>query len=497
MNRVLKRVYLLLDFFVQKPMRCFVLLAGLYVLGWGLMATFFHAIPHHDILFNSLVGLHGEDAYEPRHPPLVYIVHHWLNMGEGLLPLPHYVVPQLFVIATYGVVYQLGVVLFKNKVQALTATLLLVGVKVYQYRWVGVNQDLMTYPFWALIPLLTFYATRPLSQDAQQHRWWLLLGFVMGIPVWIKYHIAVLLVTVGLWVLIDKEARAHLATPYPYWALLIFLCVAAVPLEQAWQYSHAIEEYSKIPHWRKYNFWLKVIAMPKFMLLAVLLAGLVSLKTRLTYPFHTMTKQETHFLCFFVFVPFVVLFVIEVVMNAEMRIYWAFPMYSLWGIFLVALVRTGWRKYSAHVILLLAVAVLLKPVYRHPFKLDFYPRFNNPRVVAEKIVERWRQETNDAPLTYIFGWVGGLGSVVALYEGKEVKFIHDRNDVYPSRQYKEEVKDGQLLRKEGALFVFDERYWLRDELRQEMARFNLKEQKMVIDEYPRVIHYAILPPTEK
>ena len=491
-------LYRWLDFFVQKPSRGLALLMGLQVLALGVMATFFNPIPDLDILLNSLIGLHGEDAHDKRHPHLPYVVNHWLHMGEPLFLLPHYVVAQLFVIATYGVVYQLGVVLFKNKVQALAATLLLVGLyEYYKSTWfVGVNHNVMMYPFWALIPLLTFYATRPLNQDAQQHRWWLLLGFVMGMPVWVKYQIALLLVTVGLWVIMDKEARAHLATPYPYGALLIFVCVAAVPLEQAWQYSHAIERWGKSGHDDE-NFWLKVITKPKFMLFAVLFAGLISWKTRLTYPFHTMTKRETHFLCFFALMPFIVLFVIAGVMDASMRFYWTAAMYPLWSLLLVALVRAGWRKYSAHVILLLALYLLLKPFYKYPFTKDLYLRLDNPQVVAEKIVERWRQETNDAPMAYIFGDITSLGGVLGLYGGKEVKFIHQYDDVYPSRQYKEEVKDGQLLRKEGALFVFHSgNDGFKDGVRQEIARFNLKEQKMKIDEYPHVIYYAILPPAE-
>ena len=479
LQKLLAHGYRWLDFFVQKPSRGLALLMGLQVLAVGVVTPFFNAIPYHDIFLNSLIGLHGEDAYEKRHPPFVYVVNHWLHMGEGLLPLPHYVAAQLLVIATYGVVYQLGVVLFKNKVQALAATLLLVGLREYQQRtWAGVNHDVMTYPFWALIPLLTFYATRPLTQKAHQHRWWLLLGFVMGMPIWMKYHIAILLVTVGLWILVDKEARAHLATPYPYWALFIFLCVAAIPLEQAWQYSHVVMGHGGGQHDTD-NFWLRVITTPKLMLIAALLAGLISLKTRLTYPFHTMTKRETHFLCFFALMPFIVLFVVGVVVNTDLKFYWTSPMYPLWGIVLVALVRAGWRHYSAHVILLLAVAVLLKPIYQHPFKLGFYPRFNNSRVMAEKIVERWRQETNDAPLAYIFGDIGSLGGVLGLYGGKEVKFIHQYDNLYPSRQYKEEVKDGQLLQKEGALFVFHSGPdWFRDGVRQEIARFNLKEQEI-------------------
>ena len=487
LQKLLAHGYRWLDFFVQKPSRGLALIMGLQVLGWGVMATFFNAAPHHDILFNSLVGLYGEEAYEPRHPPLVYIVHHWLNMGEGVLPLSHYVAAQFFVIATYGVVYRLGVVLLKNKEQSLAATLLLVGLHVYQgYTRVGANQDIMMYPFWALIPLLTFYATRPLNQDAQQSRWWLLLGFVMGIPIWMKYHIFILLVTVALWILMDKEARAHLATPYPYGALLICLCVAAIPLEQAWQYRHVIEGYGT--SYDTENFWWRVIITPKLMLIAVLLAGLISLKTRLTYPFHNMTKRETNFLCLFALMPFVILFLAGVAMNTELKFYWTSSMYPLWSLLLVALVRAGWCKYSAHVILVLAVALLLKPIYQYPFKTGFYPRLNNPQVIGEKIIDRWRQQTSNQPLHHIFGNVGNLAGVVALYVGNEARLSHQHN----------KATDDELLQKEGALFIFDDGGdWLKGRVRQKIAQFNLKEQSMKIDEYPYVIYYAILPPAEK
>ena len=489
-----KRVYRLgmplyrgLDFFVQKPIRGLALLMGLQMLGWGVMAIFVLPIPPFDMTaYSYYVREFGFGTADLRHPPLVNIFHYLLGSGD-MPPFPaHYIITQLFVIATYGVVYQLGVVLLKNKVQALVATLLLVGLAMYQ-KWslVGVNHNLIQYPFWALIPLLTFYATRPLTQEAYQHRWWLLLGFVMGVALWTKYSIVLLLATVGLWIIIDKEARAHLATPYPYAALLIFLCIAAIPLEHAWQYSHAIENVLQGKK-EEENVWHNIIIAPKLMLLAVLLAGLVSLRTRLTYPFHDMTKRDTHFLCLFALMPFMILFLINLIITIEMRFQWVYSMYPLWGILLVALVRAGWRHYSAHVILLLAVALLLKPFYQYPFKTGFYPRLNNPQVIVGKIMENWRQQTSNQPIDHVFGNLGFLGGVVALYAGNQARLSHPYN----------KAADDELLQKEGALFVSFEGDWFRDEVRQKMARFNLKEKKLVIDEFPHVIYYAILPPAE-
>ena len=300
-----------------------------------------------------------------------------------------------------------------------------------------------------------------------------------------KYHIAVLLVTVALWILIDKEARAHLLTPYPYWALLICLCVAAIPLEQAWQYRYDIMGYGKFPHDNE-NFWWRVITMPKLMVLALLLAGVISLKTRLTYPFHTMTKRETHFLCFFALMPFLVFFVVGVVVDTDLKFYWTSAMYSLWSLLLVALVRAGWRKYSTHVILVLAVALLLKPFYQYPFKKAFYPRFNNPSVVAEKIIENWRQQTSNQPIAHVLGSPGGLGGLVAMSAGNEVRFLKHH-----------EAADDELLQKDGLFFVFSEDDWQKNRIRQDMKKWQLPEQSMKIDEYPHVIYYAILPPAEK
>ena len=487
MNRLLKRVYLLLDFFVEKPWRGLVLLMGLQVLAFGVMGIFYNAIPHGDMIQFPYFVRNGDVWLNlERHPPLVNIIVHILGVSEKTSFLAHYIVAQFFVIATYGTVYLVGVALFKNKAQALAATLLLVGLDVYQSgSWVGINHNVVQYPLWALIPLLTFYATRPLTQKAHQHLWWLLLGFVMGFALWTKYSIVLLLATVGLWIIIDKEARDHLFTPYPYWALLICLCLAAIPLEQAWQYSDAIQRHAQRENTEN-NLWLRVLLTLELMLIAALLAGLLSKRTRFTYPFHNMTKRETNFLCMFALMPFVILFLIAIIIPIELRHHWTFSMYPLWGILLVAVTRSSWWRYSAHIILILAVGVLLKPFYQYPFKREFYPRLNNPQVVAEKIIERVKQETNYESIAHIYGDHGQLAGLVALFASHDMEVTHPFWD------------DDALFQKEkGVLLIFNEHAASKERVRQKMKTFNLKEQSMKIDEYPHVIYYAILPPAEQ
>ena len=192
MNRVLKRVYLFLDFFVQKPSRGLLLICVLQMVGWGILVTFFMPIPYYDILLHTFFAsdpdadFGGEDY---RNPPLAYWLTHWLNFGEPLLVYPHNIAAQLFVIVTYIGVYHMGLALFKDKVQALVSVLLLIPLGVYQgapvtefsYGYLqGLNHNVLQYPFWVLLPLATFYATRPLSEKAHQHWFWAGVGGVVG-----------------------------------------------------------------------------------------------------------------------------------------------------------------------------------------------------------------------------------------------------------------------------------------------------------------------------
>jgi 4-amino-4-deoxy-L-arabinose transferase-like glycosyltransferase len=50
---------------------------------------------------------------------------------------------------------------------------------------------------------------------------WLLLGLAVGIALWAKYFVVLLVVPYALFLLFDREARRALVTPGPCLALLI------------------------------------------------------------------------------------------------------------------------------------------------------------------------------------------------------------------------------------------------------------------------------------
>ena len=73
---------------------------------------------------------------------------------------------------------------------------------------------------WRALP-----STARCAAAAWQH--WLLLGLAVGLSFWAKYFVLVLALPLGLFMLIDRDARKSLATPGPYLALAAALIVMA------------------------------------------------------------------------------------------------------------------------------------------------------------------------------------------------------------------------------------------------------------------------------
>ena len=490
MNRVLKRGHQLLDLFLQKPWRGLALIFALQIFGWGILVTFFMPIPYFDIMFHSFVGRsHNFWGGFFHHPPLAFTLAHWLNFGEVLLVYPHNIAAQLFVIATYMGVYYMALAVLNNKRDALVSVLLLIPLGVYQgapitdfnYGYLqGLNHNVLQYPLWIFIPLVTLYATRPLSEKARQSFWWLVLGVLLGIGCWTKISIGLLYGTVLAWTLIDREARQHYKTAHPYLAMIVFLLIGANPLFYGilnWQHMAQYVVDKARDDGASFDHIGEVAVIVASMMAVAVLARGVSLRTRLTYPFARLTRRGSFFLLFITFMPFAVILVGSVLWSPPL-FSWTLPMYALWGIVLVAIMRATWRAYTPHVILLAAALLLLKPVYYYPLAHGFYPKRDNHWVIAEKIMHEWNTQTHNAPLGVVYGNNGDLAAVVSLYGGGGLPLDH--------------LAENEL--EKGALVVFHDGDRRQNRFHQVIKDLQVSEQSMKIDEFPHVIYYAILPP---
>src|SRR5450759_445270 len=105
---------------------------------------------------------------------------------------------------------------------ASVAVLILDGLHYVNYTAAKFNHDVIQLPFWALAGFAFHRALR-----GGELRHWLLLGLAVGLSLWSKYFVLVLALPLGLFVLIDRDARKCLATPGPYVAAAAALIVMA------------------------------------------------------------------------------------------------------------------------------------------------------------------------------------------------------------------------------------------------------------------------------
>ncbi len=105
---------------------------------------------------------------------------------------------------------------------ALLALLIVDGLHYLHFTAAKFNHDVIQLPFWALAGF-SFHAA--LRGGKLVH--WTLLGLAIGMALWAKYFIAMLVAPLALFMLLDPQARRHFATPGPYLAIAVALVVAA------------------------------------------------------------------------------------------------------------------------------------------------------------------------------------------------------------------------------------------------------------------------------
>ncbi len=107
-------------------------------------------------------------------------------------------------------------------VGALVAILIIDGLHYFTFTAPKFNHDVVQLPFWALAGYSYWAALR---HGRIAH--WLLLGFAIGMALWAKYFVVVLVAPLALFALLDRDARRSLATPGPWIAAAAAVVVMA------------------------------------------------------------------------------------------------------------------------------------------------------------------------------------------------------------------------------------------------------------------------------
>ena len=192
------------------------------IVAWTLAPTLSHTALPLDVVEGAFWGREGA-ILSYKHPNLPGLLIEAAYRLTGAYGWPDYLLSQLFVGATYYLVYRLGRDLF-GPVAGSAGALLLAGCFYFSWPTPEFNHNLAQMPIWAAF---AFVLWRAVASNAPAL--WLIVGLVAALGMYAKFSTSVLLVYGVLWLLLDSRGRACLATRRP-WLGLAFFAIAVTPL---------------------------------------------------------------------------------------------------------------------------------------------------------------------------------------------------------------------------------------------------------------------------
>jgi 4-amino-4-deoxy-L-arabinose transferase-like glycosyltransferase len=187
---------------------------------WTLAPSLTHTAPPLDVVESALWGREGV-LLSYKHPDLPGLLIEAVHRATGVYGWPTYLLSQVFVAATYWLVYRLGADLL-GPVLGAAAALLLTGCYYFSWPTPEFNHNVAQMPFWAAIAFCLWRAVASNSLSL-----WVILGLVAGVGMYAKFSTALLLAAGAAWLLFDRKGRACLATPPPWVGLAVFLVTVA------------------------------------------------------------------------------------------------------------------------------------------------------------------------------------------------------------------------------------------------------------------------------
>ena len=268
----------------------------------------------------------------PQLPSWALEIARWLTDSAGWSA---YLVSQLFVTATFILVFLLGRDLVGAR-GSIAGTLMLTGVYYFSWPTPEFNHNVAQMPIWVAVIFLVWRAV-----STGRLFWWIALALCAAAGLYTKFSMLLVIALTGIWLLVDPMARSRLRTAGPWIGLLLFFA-AISPLARALvDMNYLPLEYaaarSEMQARNPIEFVLAQLADH-----AGLFAILISASLARTAPDGDASSGRSHiapralaFLLYFSLAPLLAMIVLASVSGAKDM--WGAPMYSLSGLLAIAL----------------------------------------------------------------------------------------------------------------------------------------------------------------
>lgn len=442
---------------LRYPFRVLLTVMAAHIVVWAALPLFTANNLELDLVEDLALGKEWQLGYW-KHPPLPWWLSDAVYRLTGQVESIYFIAP--VVVATCF----LGVFLLARDiagpVQALIATLSLVGIHYYNYSSVKFAHDQMQLPFWAFTGLFVYRGLvrgRPLD--------WLLAGAMLAGAFWSKYAAFALATSLAAFLLIDPLARRKLRTTGPYLMVLAF-CVVIAP-NAIWliqtdflPFGYVSGRAIEASRWYQYvTFPVVWIASQAFFVFpALLLLALV------LFP-QTGKQQELppkaafgrRYATLLAFGPFAVVTLASALTGRKAIALWGYPLWSFLP--LAAIVWFGpvtdMRRLRIFAVGVIFLFLLSPAIYLSTYAFEQFwrprPKASNfpGKMLAEVMTREWRAKTG-AELRYVAGSEFAINNVAVYSPDRPRVVAHGRPEISPWIDMKD-------LRKHGVLVLWEDK----------------------------------------
>ena len=398
----------------RRPAAAFVAFAALHGAVWTALPSVLYQNLPLDLIEALTYGREWQLGYD-KLPPLPW----WLvEIADRLFAsdVAYYALSEIVIVATFAAVFATARPLV-GAVGALVAVLIIDGLHYFNYTAPKFNHDVIQLPLWALAGL-AFRSGLRHGRPAD----WLLLGLALGIALWAKYFVVVLAAPLALFLLIDRDARAALATPGPWVAMAAALVVTAPHvvwlvrndfLPFAYASARAAPSRGPLDHlWHPLVFAATQVAA---------LVPALAIAAPLFWPRPAVAAPKAddfdrRIVTVLAFGPAATVLALALVTGRGVVAMWGYPLWLFLGLWVVmtsravidrarlARIAGVWAIVFAGFALAFVINYTVLPRIDHRYRAAFFPGDR----LATEIVQRFRAATGE-PLRYVVAsmWVGG------------------------------------------------------------------------------------------
>jgi 4-amino-4-deoxy-L-arabinose transferase-like glycosyltransferase len=406
---------------VERPWAWFLVFAAAHAALWTILPAVLYPNLPLDLIEALTYGPEWQLGYD-KLPPLPW----WLVEIAARVfhsDAAYYALGQISVLSAFAAVWALTL-RFAPPAAALASVLIIDGLHFFTITAPKFNHDVVQLPFWAVAGLAFHGALRggrPGWHCSWRLGWWALLGAALGAAFWAKYFVVVLALPLALFMLIDREARRHLATPGPYVAAATGLAIAAPHLvwlvQNDWAPLSYVEARAKAGGMFGHLTNPLLFAVSQaFWLVPVLFIALPLLRRPPERDATTAGDVDRRILALLAFGPIATLLAASALTGRALISMWGYPLWLFLGPYIVVSVAAridratltrlmqSWSLVTALYAVSFVIDYAVLPQLDHRYRAVLFP---GDRLALE-ISARYRAETGK-PLRYVVGsmWLGG------------------------------------------------------------------------------------------